>query len=140
MCRRTFNSRDGRSLEIYPKLKDKLTSLKDGYYIFNKGLNPNTHPYSPFQDPDSGILEFLNEQDISTTIIVGLATDYCIKDTAIDSSKYFKTFVVTDAIEAVNIQSTDGENAINVMKKDCVMVTSDQIIDVLQDNPLENCR
>ncbi|MBN4049638.1 isochorismatase family protein, partial [Bacteroidales bacterium AH-315-N07] len=49
--------------------------------------------------------------------LTGLATDYCVKASAIDSVKNdYSTYVVTDAVAAVNINSEDGKNALDEMK------------------------
>ena len=48
---------------------------------------------------------------------VGLATDYCVKATALDAARLgFDTFVLTDAIAAVDLEPGDGERAIEEMR------------------------
>lgn len=80
--------------------------------------------YSGFtvRDPASGdtqstrLESMLRSRNIEHTVIVGLATDYCVRDTAIDSAhKGFKTSVITGAIRAVNLEPDDGAKALHAM-------------------------
>ena len=76
-------------------------------YIFKKGLEFNSHPYSGFgdlsHDDSSGLLEFLKEREITDTYIVGLALDFCVRDTAIDSAKNgFDTRVILNGTRAIS--------------------------------------
>lgn len=75
-------------------------------FIFKKGLNVDNHPYSGFGDlksnDSSGLLEFLEEKKVTDVYIAGLATDYCVGDTALDSAKEgFNTFVIMDGVRAI---------------------------------------
>lgn len=81
--------------------KDLNLSLINGdFYFFKKGLEPNDHPYSGFGAED--LLEFLKERGVTDTYITGLATDYCVKATALDSVKNgFNTKVVWDATRGI---------------------------------------
>ena len=80
--------------------------------------------YSGFtvRDPASGdtrgtrLESMLRARSIEHTVIVGLATDYCVRDTAIDSAyKGFRTTVVTGAIRAVDLEPEDGAKALQAM-------------------------
>ena len=45
-------------------------------------------------------------------MVVGLATDYCVKATALDAARLgFDTSVLTDAVAAVDLEPGDGERA-----------------------------
>lgn len=77
-----------------------LSLIKDKFYFFKKGLEKDFHPYSGFGA--NGLLEFLKENNVDETYIAGLATDYCVKDTAIDSVKFgFKTNLIWDATRGI---------------------------------------
>ena len=87
--------------------------------------------YSGFTvaDPVSGALErtgleaLLREHGITSVVIAGLATDYCVKATAIDAaSAGFHTSVVGAAIRAVELQPGDGERAIEAMQAAGVVI------------------
>lgn len=68
--------------------------------------------------------QMLRERNIEEVVVVGLATDYCVKATAIDAAeKGFKTTVLTNGIAAVNLEPDDGEKAIAQMKAAGVDVT-----------------
>ena len=48
--------------------------------------------------------------------ILGLATDYCIKFTALDAVMLgYRTFVIPDATRAVNLNEGDFDNAMEEM-------------------------
>ena len=64
--------------------------------IVNKGTDPAVEAYSGFQD--TGLAEKLQARQVDTVYITGLATDYCVKATALDAVKAgFRTFVVANA-------------------------------------------
>jgi nicotinamidase/pyrazinamidase len=79
--------------------------LKD-FYIFKKGTDKDHHPYSGFGETE--LKDFLQEREISEVYIVGLATDYCVKDTALDAVGYgFDTTVIIDGCRAISSDLTD---------------------------------
>ena len=50
-------------------------------------------------------------------VVVGLATDYCVRDTALDAARLgFETTVLARAIRAVNLEPGDGERALEAMR------------------------
>ena len=64
----------------------------------------------------TGAFGYLKELNVTDLYIVGLATDYCVKFTAIDSHALgFNTHVIADACRGVNLQPDDVENALNEM-------------------------
>ena len=84
-----------------------------------KGAN-GEDGYSAFtmRDPTTGatqptVLEgLLRERGIRKTVVVGLATDYCVSATALDSARLgFDTEVLQDAIAAVDLEEGDGDKA-----------------------------
>jgi nicotinamidase/pyrazinamidase len=49
-------------------------------------------------------------------VIVGLATDYCVKETALDARRLgFAACVVRDGVAAVDLEEGDGEGALEAM-------------------------
>lgn len=89
--------------------------------IFQKGKNPLVDSYSGFFDnarrSDTGLGDYLRNQGIRRVFIAGLALDYCVKFTALDSKSLgFETLLLTDATRAVNLQPEDGQRAIEEMK------------------------
>jgi nicotinamidase/pyrazinamidase len=59
----------------------------------------------------------LRHHDIERVVIGGLATDYCVKATALDAVRLgFETTVLEDAIAAVEVEPGDGAKAIHEMQ------------------------
>jgi nicotinamidase/pyrazinamidase len=59
----------------------------------------------------------LREAAIEHVVVCGLATDYCVKATALDAARLgFDTAVLSDAIAAVNLEPGDGERALDEMR------------------------
>jgi nicotinamidase/pyrazinamidase len=80
--------------------------------------------YSGFtvRDPDSGAKEstgleqLLRQQGVTRVVVVGLATDYCVKETVLDAcSAGFEVIVLADGIRPVNLESGDGARAVAAM-------------------------
>lgn len=99
----------------------KLNSAKIDK-IFYKGTDQNIDSYSAFFDNEhrksTGLAEFLREKKVRDIFIAGLATDYCVKYSALDGAKLgFNIFVVADACKGVNLQPNDTTNAINEMQQ-----------------------
>lgn len=58
----------------------------------------------------------LRESGTQRVVVCGLATDYCVRATALDAVRLgFETAVLTDAIAAVNLEPDDGERALTEM-------------------------
>jgi nicotinamidase/pyrazinamidase len=99
-------------LEVAGEVVRKGTGGEDGYSGFT------------VRDPASGkeqqtpLEDMLRARGIERIVIAGLATDYCVKETAIDSAtKGFATTVLTNAIRAVDLEPGDGDRAIDEMRK-----------------------
>jgi nicotinamidase/pyrazinamidase len=78
--------------------------------------------YSGFtvRDPVSGAAQptalagMLREAGAAAVVVVGLATDYCVRATALDAvAAGFATAVVTDAVAAVDVEEGDGKRALD---------------------------
>lgn len=88
-----------------------------------KGVDGNDG-YSGFttRDPQSGaaqpteLEEILLEAGIEQCVIIGLATDYCVKETVLDACHLgFEVLVATNCVAAVNLRAGDGQAAIDAM-------------------------
>jgi nicotinamidase/pyrazinamidase len=89
-----------------------------------KGAN-GEDGYSGFtmRDASSGetvptaLEELLRARGIERVVIAGLATDYCVKATAIDGATLgFSTHLLLDAVRAVNLKQGDDERAVDEMR------------------------
>lgn len=104
--------------------------------IFPKGTDPSIDSYSGFFDNGkrkaTGLHEYLQEKGVTEVYVVGLATDYCVKYTALDSAALgYETFVVVDACRGVNIQPTDSTKALQVMESAGIqLVNSRDILEI----------
>jgi nicotinamidase/pyrazinamidase len=76
------------------------------------------------RDPVSGeeqsteLEPLLRERDVRRVIVIGLATDYCVKATALDAARLgFDVDVLSDAVAAVDLEAGDGARAIDEMRE-----------------------
>lgn len=109
--------------------------------VFVKGTDPNIDSYSGFFDNGhrqaTGLGEYLRERGVTDVYIVGLATDYCVKFTALDALQLgFRTHLIEDACRGVNLQPGDVERAITEMRTaGAEIVTSAEIVARLEVQP-----
>jgi nicotinamidase/pyrazinamidase len=90
--------------------------------IFQKGADAKIDSYSGFFDNghqrSTGMGDWLKARGVTDTYVCGLATDYCVKFTALDGLQLgFKVFVVKDACRGVNLNPDDATKAIQEMKR-----------------------
>ncbi len=96
--------------------------------VFQKGVDREIDSYSGFFDngrtKDTGLASYLRQQGVDSVYVLGLATDYCVKFTALDAlSLGFRTHVVLDGCRGVNLNPTDAQRAVEEMKAAGVYVT-----------------
>jgi len=105
--------------EFHPAL-----DVAGGTPIVRKGSN-GEDGYSAFtmRDPASGdevptmLDPLLETAGVEEVVVVGLATDYCVKATALDAINLgFRTIVLSDAIAAVDVQAGDGGRALQELR------------------------
>ena len=68
-----------------------LPHPRDYDYFIWKGIEPDMHPYGACyhtldwknNKKTTGVIEYLRSEGITTVIVGGLATDYCVKNTAL---------------------------------------------------------
>ncbi|MCL2721058.1 MAG: nicotinamidase [Treponema sp.] len=121
---------DHVSFGIWPKHCVKGTKGADFHpgldlnpvtFIIRKGFRQELDSYSAFFENDSstatGLEGCIKQTNIQTVIIGGLATDYCVLYSAMDSRRLgFHTIVVSDAVRGVNNPEGSVEKAIETMK------------------------
>lgn len=82
--------------------------------VVDTGYEPDLEGYSAFEKTD--LAKLLRERGITKVTVVGLATDYCVKHTALDALREgFKVEIDTDAMRAVNVTPGDDQRAIEEM-------------------------
>jgi nicotinamidase/pyrazinamidase len=79
--------------------------------VVDKGQDAATEGYSGFEGTDlAGLLE---ERGVSEVTVVGLATDYCVKNTARDALRHgLHVTVDSTAVRGVEVQPGDSERAL----------------------------
>jgi nicotinamidase/pyrazinamidase len=94
-------------LVVKGEIVRKGTRGEDGYSAFT------------VRDPQSGAQEgtdlepLLRKHAIENVIIVGLATDYCVRETALDARRLgFDATILEEGVRGVNLQPGDDERAI----------------------------
>jgi nicotinamidase/pyrazinamidase len=96
--------------ELHPDLQTE--SIDE---VIQKGTDPQTDGYSGFAGTD--LAERLRRRGVERVFIGGLATDYCVRATAIEAVENgFEAVVLTDAIRAVDVNAGDGDAALDDMR------------------------
>ena len=102
--------RDTPGAEFHPELLDdpRIT-------IISKD-KPDADEYSAFDGTD--LARLLREHGVEEVWVGGLATDYCVKHTALDALREgFKVRAVSNAMRAVEVRPGDGQRAIEEMRQ-----------------------
>ena len=80
---------------------------EDGYSAFSV-----RHPVSG-EESGTGLEELLRARGIERVVIAGIATDYCVRETALDALRLgFAAVVLRDAVRAVDLHAGDGDRAL----------------------------
>jgi nicotinamidase/pyrazinamidase len=90
-------------------------------HIIQKGTDRRIDSYSGFFDNGhrqaTGLEEYLRKRGVTSVDIMGLATDYCVRFTALDSQKAgFQTQLLLDGCRGVDLKTGDIESAIEEMR------------------------
>jgi nicotinamidase/pyrazinamidase len=97
-------------------------------HVCFKGTDPAIDSYSGFFDNghrrSTGLDAYLAERGVDEVYILGLATDYCVKYTALDARRLgLKTWLVVDACRGVDLKPGDVQSAIAEMRDAGVEIT-----------------
>ena len=89
--------------------------------VFQKGIDPEIDSYSGFFDNghrrETGLGGYLRERGVTQVFIAGLATDYCVKFTALDALRLgFEVTVIEDACRGVNLRPGDAATALDEVR------------------------
>jgi nicotinamidase/pyrazinamidase len=95
---------DGASLS-------KDLSIPQAALIIRKGFHKDVDSYSAFTEADgkttTGLASYLKARQLKRLFVTGLATDFCVAWTALDSRKAgFETYVVEDACRGIDTQGS----------------------------------
>jgi nicotinamidase/pyrazinamidase len=101
--------------EFHRELKLPPSSI-----LVSKGLGVDEDAYSAFQatdDTGAPLAELLRGRGVGRIFVGGLATDYCVKHTALDGLREgFAVVVLGDAIRGVDLQPDDSARALGEMR------------------------
>ncbi len=96
--------------------------------IFEKGTNRTVDSYSGFFDNGhrqaTGLDGFLHQRQVTEVFVMGLATDYCVKFTALDAVELgFRTHLILDGCRGVDLSPGDVDRAVEELQDAGVCVT-----------------
>ncbi len=90
---------------------------EDGYSGFTMA-DPSTG-----KSAGTGLERLLRERGVKRVVVAGIATDYCVKATAIDAARLgFEIAVLEEGTRAVDLKPGDGQRALEEMKEAGVRV------------------
>lgn len=97
--------------------------------VFHKGVDRDIDSYSGFFDNEhrraTGLGEFLKQEGVEEIFVMGLATDYCVKFTALDAIRLgFAVKVIKEGVRGVEVNKGDCEKALKEMSDAGVMLIS----------------
>jgi nicotinamidase/pyrazinamidase len=97
--------------------------------VIQKGLDKEMDSYSGFfdnaRDHATGLENYLRSQAIDTLYIMGLATDYCVKYTALDARKLgIAASLIIEGVRGVELNPGDCDAAIEEIKENGVKAIS----------------
>lgn len=96
--------------------------------IVSKGTDPEKEAYSAFSG--THLSERLRTRGIRRLFLTGLATDYCVKNTALDARREgFDVMLIEDATRGIDIPHGTIEAALDTMKDAGVVVIQSGDID-----------
>ena len=110
-------------------------------HVVRKGTDRAIDSYSGFFDNgrrrSTGLGDFLKSQGVGRVFIMGLATDYCVKFTALDAVELgFETQLIADGCRGVDLNRGDVERAMEEMRTAGVRVLhSEQAVGCVRDAP-----
>ncbi len=89
--------------------------------IFRKGTDPGIDSYSAFFDNghrrSTGLGDYLRGRGVHDVYVLGLATDYCVKFTALDARALgFRTLLVEDGCRGIDLRPGDVARALGEMR------------------------
>lgn len=106
---------DSQGAEFHPD----LVVIDDAIFI-KKGIG-GEDGYSAFhlRDPVTGVESSTGLadrlEDLDKVAVVGLALDYCVKETALDAAKLYETTLLADGTKPVNLETGDAARAVAEM-------------------------
>lgn len=108
---------DSEGAQLHPALDQSRIDV-----VIDKGTDRETEGYSGFEGTTLG--ELLRERGIDRVTVVGLATDYCVKNTALDALRDGIEVTVDSAgVRGVDVHEGDSERALDSLRDAGARVT-----------------
>jgi nicotinamidase/pyrazinamidase len=96
--------------ELHPALEGMRIDV-----VVDKGKDPSTEGYSGFDG--TGLAELLRSRGIDAVTVAGLATDYCVRATALDALREgFEVTLDTAASRGIDAEPGDVERALDEVR------------------------
>jgi len=110
--------RNSVGADFHPNL-----NVPEDALIIDKGTEPDKEAYSGFQDTQ--LAEMLQKSNVDRLFLCGLATDYCVKATALDGLRSgFRILVIQDACRGVDVPTGSVKRALAEMMEAGVALCS----------------
>lgn len=101
--------------------------------IFLKGIDPLVDSYSTLYDNlrqrKTGLDDYLKSQNIDTVFLVGLATDYCVKYSALDALDLgYEVYIISDACRGIDLKEGDVTRTLSDLRgRGCKVIAMDEV-------------
>ena len=101
--------------------------------VFRKGTDRKIDSYSAFFDNGhrraTGLSDYLQKRRAEQVFVMGLATDYCVRYTALDSRKLgFRTALIQEGCRGVELQAGDVGRALDEMRRTGVRIVGSEAL------------
>ena len=107
----TWGAQFHPELAVEGEIVRKGATGRDGYSGFTE-----RHPTTA-EEHATELVDLLRKRGIERVVVAGLATDYCVKETAIDALGHgFTTTVLEEGIRGVNLKPGDDERALEAVR------------------------
>jgi len=105
-----------RGAELHPEVDAGRIDV-----VVDTGYTPELEGYSGFEGTE--LEQLLRDHDVDKVHVVGLALDYCVKETALDARRAgFEVVVHRDGTRPVEVDPGDGERAVQELVEAGVQV------------------
>ena len=101
--------------------------------VYRKGVDAEIDSYSAFFDNahrrSTGLGDYLRGQGVDEVYLLGLATDYCVRFSALDAvGEGFRTAVIEDGCRGIDLEPGDVKSSLDEMRKaGARVITSDEV-------------
>jgi nicotinamidase/pyrazinamidase len=115
--------RDTHGAAFHPAMNEVQVDV-----VVDVGREREDEGYSGFEK--SNLAQMLRDRGVDEVYVCGLATDYCVRASAIDACREgFEVTVVEDAIRGVDVSEGDSERALAEMREaGARTATSDELL------------